>query len=348
MRPGSSPTFPAGPPDDPRSGAPETAGGPPPRWLVLTLRPPPRGEEILLVDALHRLGARAVDREGERLVAWLPPPDDVDDFLEEARWVVRASVSHDDSWLEWRWESAAGWQALWEGELAERRVSERLVVMPFPAGEADPALDPGAPRAVPSPERPAVIRLRPGLAFGTAEHPTTRTCLRLLDELLLREVAGDAAPPRLLDVGTGSGVLAIGAALLGAGGVLALESDANACDDARRNAAANGVGDRVEVRQRTAGADDLVRLGTFRGILANIQPVGLLPLLPGLARALEPGGWLVVSGIPRDERRDVMRSAVSLGLILRKEIVEEGWWSGVMGKEQSGSGRGGVMWNEPR
>lgn len=264
----------------------------------------------------------------------------LDDFLENARWVIRASVSLDDAWLEWRWETRAGWEALWEGEMHPRKVSKRIVVAPL--GFENPAE-----------EGPVTIRLRPGLAFGTAEHPTTRSCLALLDRLFppLSHTSrtSDPADPAdsaktsdtsdtsdaadtagtILDVGTGSGILAIAAALLGAHRVIGLESDPHACADARENVQENGVEGRVEVQQCMADASAIGHMGPFDGILANIEPHGLLPLVPGLARALAPAGWLVLSGIPRGEREAVIAAAAHHGLAPSDTIEEEGWWSAV-------------------
>ena len=332
--------------------SPETSD----RWLVVTLRPPPPGEELLLLDALHRLGARAVDREGERFIAWFTPPASLDSFLAETRWVVLSSTGLDDPWLEWRWESGAGWKALWEEEVIERDVSSRIVVAPVRQDEAFSPPRASGHRGTNPPSRSShppskafhragtlsagtdavVVRLLPGLAFGTAEHATTRSCLRLLDRLLAsdpkggEEGAGDEPGPTVLDIGTGSGILAVAAALLGARMVVAVESDQGACAEARANIALNEVADRIEVSQFHAGPEELARMGSFDGILANIMTEGLLPLFPGLSRALAPGGWVVVSGVPRAERNVVLAEALHHGLALEEVEEEEGWWSALL------------------
>jgi len=166
-----------------------------------------------------------------------------------------------------------------------------------------------------------VIRIDPGVAFGTAEHATTRGCLRLLAEVV---APGD----RILDVGTGTGILAIAAALLGAGRITALDADPFACEAARENAEANGQADRIRVEEVRAGADDLGRRGPVQGIAANIQTRILLRLLPGAAHALADGGWLVLGGIPVEERSQVTASASGSGFLLDGEVADEGWWSG--------------------
>ncbi|MBW3535360.1 MAG: 50S ribosomal protein L11 methyltransferase, partial [Gemmatimonadetes bacterium] len=147
-----------------------------------------------MVDALRRLGARAVIREDERVLAWLPPPADVDARVREAEAALRASTSMTDPALSWRWQSHEAWMERWGRGVEPRRVSERIVVAP-------PGRDAGGGAG------DVVIRLEPGAAFGTAEHPTTRGCLRLLE-------AVSRPGGKVADIGTGSGILAIAAALL--------------------------------------------------------------------------------------------------------------------------------------
>lgn len=276
-------------------------------WLLLSVQAPPPGEEILLLEALRRLGARAVEREGERYVALLPPPRDLSALHREAEAAIRASTSLREPWISWRWRSHEEWAEEWSRGLEARRVSDRLVVAPL---GREPQLREGD----------LLIRLVPGLGFGTAEHATTRSCLRLLERYLS---PGD----RAADVGSGSGILAIAAALLGARRVLALELDPHACAAARENVVENGVVDRVEVRELEVRPATLPGEGPFDGIVANLQAGILLPLLPGLSRALATGGWLIVSGILRTERQEVLRAARQVELEPELEEAEEGWWT---------------------
>jgi ribosomal protein L11 methyltransferase len=286
------------------------------RWLLLSVQAPPHGEELLLVDALRRLGARLVEREGERFVAHLPHTDDPETLLGEAEAAVRASTRLRDPGLSWRWGTQAELAERWLRDVQPRRVTGRIVV----------AVDGTEPEAL---SGDLVVRLQPGFGFGTAGHPTTRLCLGFLDGLVQR---GD----RIADVGTGSGILAIAAALLGAARVLAFEADPLACALARENAAGSGVGGRVEVRHHEVGPGGQIGSATFDGVVANLEASMLLPRLAGLAEATAPGGWEILSGATRSERADLLHAAEDAGLTLGDEAVEDGWWGGIF--RRSGGG----------
>jgi ribosomal protein L11 methyltransferase len=290
----------------------------PDRWLELTTRAGPSGETPLLVDALRRVGARAVARDGEHVVALFPPPPDADALLAEAASVIRASTSVADPKLSWQWRSHEEWAAAWRASHPPERVAGPLVVAPTGSvwhGRHDDL----------------VIRLDPAVAFGTAEHPTTRACLRML-------VAHLAPAAQVLDVGAGSGILSIAAALLGAARALAVEADPLACAAARENAVASGVAGRIEVREQQVGPRDfrrrwppgrarLRRRAPYDAILANLDADTVLRLLPGFRRVLAPGGWLALSGVVRVERTAVLEAAAGVDLVLRNEGMEGGWWT---------------------
>jgi ribosomal protein L11 methyltransferase len=146
----------------------------------------------------------------------------------------------------------------------------------------------------------------------------------------------------VLDVGAGSGILAIAAALAGARPVLALEADPLAAAEAARNVAANGVGARVEVRTLCARPSDIGPPGTFDGVVANLEAAHLLPLLPAISAARAPGGWLVISGLVADERDTAL---AALGIVAGTanhgrgagtrsatlvERRDRGWWSAAL------------------
>lgn len=165
------------------------------------------------------------------------------------------------------------------------RVSEHIVLTPpgrlFDAGPRD-----------------AVIRIMPGAAFGAGRHPSTRLALKGLDFVLAcdgRSLTG--AGSRVLDIGTGSGVLVIAAVKLGIESGLALDIDPCAVTEARSNVEENGLSGRIAVTDRSAEAVD----GVYELVTANLRPPTLARLAPRFAKWTAPRGALVISGIRSEE-----------------------------------------------
>ena len=158
-----------------------------------------------------------------------------------------------------------------------------------------------------------VIRLDPGLAFGTGTHPTTRMCLRWIARQADTDAAGWA---RVLDYGCGSGILAIGAALHGARGIDAVDIDPAAVESTRANALANGV-------ELHAGLPDAAH-GRYPLVLANILATPLKLLAPLLCSHLEPSGQLVLAGI-LERQADELAAAYAPYLELRVSDSDDGW-----------------------
>ena len=154
-----------------------------------------------------------------------------------------------------------------------------------------------------------VIRLDPGLAFGTGTHPTTRMCLRWI-------ARHAQAWPRVLDYGCGSGILAIGAALHGAQAVDAVDIDEAAIQSTRANAEANGV-------RLHAGRPEAAQ-GEYPLVLANILATPLKLLAPLLASHVAAGGDLVLAGI-LERQADELKDAYAPWLALQVADQEEGW-----------------------
>ena len=160
-----------------------------------------------------------------------------------------------------------------------------------------------------------VIRLDPGLAFGTGSHPTTRMCLRWLASLPAGE-ASESGLGRVLDYGCGSGILAIGAALVGAGHIDAVDIDPAALQATRDNAARNGVDLAAGLPASASGVYDVV--------MANILATPLELLAPLLSAHVAPGGWLVLAGI-LERQTEALIAAYSSWLGLRVADREDGW-----------------------
>ena len=280
----------------------------PTRWLVLRVAAPPGEDQAgLVAEALLELGGRAVWQEGDALVTHLLPPDDL------AGWDRRAALRLEElsgvAGLDVvvSWQPHEAWEETWKRGLAPRRLTPRLIVTPswepVDSGPGD-----------------VVLVVDPGMAFGNAEHGTTRGSLRLLDGVL-EEGA------RVLDVGTGSGILAIAAALLGAHEVVAIEGDPLAWETAQENLERNGVGKRVRLLREWASADSLSRLGSFDGVLANLEAGIVRPLLPGIAEAVVAGGWVVLSGLLEGDLEPIRARAGALGLELASQDADGEWRS---------------------
>jgi ribosomal protein L11 methyltransferase len=204
------------------------------------------------------------------------------------------------------------WRDAWKDHFAPFALTPRLTVVP-PWCAATAEIPAGSLR----------LELEPGRAFGTGLHATTSLVAEVLDDER-QNLDGRA----LLDVGTGSGILALAALLLGASRALAIDVDPEVIDVVRENAARNGLGERIEAR---AGTLDSVT-GTFPWVLANIEAKVLRPLAPDLARVVAPGGTLVLSGILENEHDDLVRTYTSLGRSLvhvgtrrRGDAAGEGW-----------------------
>lgn len=156
-----------------------------------------------------------------------------------------------------------------------------------------------------------VVLIEPSMGFGTGHHATTRLCLRLLQDL-------DLAGRRVIDVGTGSGVLAIAAAKLGAMGVLGVDNDADALSNARENVARNGVS--VDLRHAEIAALEAPPADV---VLANLTAAVLQRAAGALTRLAVAGGTLIVSGFAPEELREVS-SSLSCATV---RALREGDWA---------------------
>jgi ribosomal protein L11 methyltransferase len=187
------------------------------------------------------------------------------------------------------------WPETWKDGLAPIVVSSRLVVRPPFAAHA---LAPGQSEVV----------IEPRQAFGTGAHGSTALALALLDARL-----ATARPARLLDVGSGSGVLAIAALKLGAGFALACDLDPIAARETRENAARNGV---AAALASFAGSLDALgpRAGTFELVIANVISSELRPILAALVARVAPGGAAIFSGLLASERDAITAELAEHGL----------------------------------
>ncbi len=171
----------------------------------------------------------------------------------------------------------------------------------------------GPPEDIPADA--VLIELDPKMAFGTGTHETTQLVLRALQDVVHE---GD----ELADVGTGSGILAIAAALLGAARVWATDNDPIAVSSAMENALANSVGERVTVLQGEFLAG--VPKG-LDGLVANITPAADVALAPVAAEWIRPGGWMAVTGFTGASETEVAEALGAAGFVVSRRYAEGEW-----------------------
>ena len=319
------------------AGAQSSDAGPT-AWVELSLRVPPADAD-LLAEALGALASGGVsveeavrtldDRdfayqagaEDARVRVYFAPP-----LPSVARRALRrrlAALPLSGGLPRLRYSALgeadlARWADAWKERFTTFRVGERLVVRP--------SWEPLDARA-----EDLVVTLDPGRAFGTGQHETTRLCLRALEQYLRPGAA-------VLDVGTGSGILALAAARLGAERVRALDTDATAVAVARENVERNGLGGRVEVTDGSLGPEwpwPHEPRGRFDLVLANISSAAVIELLPAAAAALRPQGLLVASGFLGERAGEVEAASAAAGLVTR-EVVHDGEWCALVAVRAAG------------
>jgi len=188
------------------------------------------------------------------------------------------------------------------------RVSARLILCPEGGGLAE------SPPGV-------VVRIAPGAAFGAGEHPTTRLALQGIDFALAGGEGRRGPGSRVLDVGTGSGVLVIAAVRLGAARGLGIDRDPCARFEAQANVRLNGLEDRIRVSDVPLAAVE----GRFALVVANLRAPTLAAMAQSLARRCMPGAALVLSGIRPPEEAGVLEICSRFGMRRVWRETEGGW-----------------------
>lgn len=203
-----------------------------------------------------------IEEHADRLEAWYPSALELNDLVNEVKGRIEVVAEEP-------------WDRLWRRGIGPIRVGALLVLAPW--------LEEAAA------ENSTVVRIEPGMGFGTGDHATTRACLALLQRNLRRGAS-------VLDFGCGSGILALAAMKLGAGRAVGIDHEAAALDNARANAALNRVTVDLRLGDRPPAGE------TFDLVVANIQASILLPHLAALTAARAPGGALILSGLLAEDR----------------------------------------------
>jgi ribosomal protein L11 methyltransferase len=292
-----------------------------PAWLEISLKVKDELAESV-ADVLARfapggvaLGYDAVepDPDGEgrpagmlTVRAYLPVDAELESRrlrLEEALWHLGRIASLPEP--AWREVIATDWSLEWKKHFRPIRIGRRLRIIPSWMEAEPPAGD-------------VILRLDPGMAFGTGMHPTTQLCLEALEDRLLPGM-------EVIDLGCGSGILTVAAVKLGAGRTLGLDIDPQAVRVARENLLTNGVESRAEIRPGSL-QDLLAEKRSAPLVVANILAAVLREMLgAGLAKTVHPGGCLVLSGILLDQSAAVEDSVRGCGMRMAEKRVREDW-----------------------
>ncbi len=258
-------------------------------------------------------GARG--RKRERILAYFPNNRKFNASKKKITGYLRSICRslHTDYDLSDRTIREEKWADAWKENFKPLEVTPRMVVKP-------------PWEKWPKKEGQIVIEIDPGMAFGTGTHPTTQMCLRALEELIL----SSPHQPSILDVGTGSGILAIAARKMGAKQVLAIDLDPVAIVCARKNVRANHIDGGIDFR---VGSLDGLRL-VFDIVVANLLPQELLLLAPDLSERISSRGSLIVSGLLRGQKKEVAAAFSDHGLEILCSRESEGWSSFVFGRKK--------------
>ena len=260
------------------------------------------GNHERLVAALLDHGAEAFAEGDETLRAYFPART----WTEKRRATVQAVLQGIDprGTLDVREIPPRNWNEEWEATLTPVLVEPFLITPSTrPIPEEDDAL--------------YVLQIDPKMSFGTGHHESTRLILRMLSAVIKQGSL-------VLDAGSGTGVLAIAAARLGARRIVAFDIDPHTEENIRENVATNGVDDRVEI---FIGTLDDAPSQLFDVITANINHDALLNYMGGFSERLDPDGYLLMSGLLTTDRDTILQAIADHGMMLVDERSEGDWWA---------------------
>jgi len=270
-------------------------------WQVTVSVRPENSERI--ASALFDWGSTGLIESDEKLIAYFPDSADIESLRRDLpRDIAAAAAPWPDARLEIEAVAERDWNAEWKNHWAPVSICPDLII---------------SPSWIEVPPRPglSVVVIDPEMSFGTGTHATTRLCLRLLKENMNR---GEA----VLDVGTGSGILAITALRMGAARAVALDLDPVSIRCAKKNALRNRVGGRLLL---FAGPLSALRLSRFDTMLINIDRAAILKILPLAAEMLDYGDRIILSGILSDEEDELRAALAGTGFKVLSTSTMDEW-----------------------
>lgn len=281
------------------------------RWVEIAIRATPASVDAASTVLIEEgCGGTVVGPDPPAMVTgYLPVDDRLEDRLQSIRSRIAAfadcGLALESEDLTVKWIADEEWATAWKKHFKPVRIG-RIVVKP--TWEPPPSTSSGCSSDV-------IVEIDPGMAFGTGYHPTTRLCLLIAQEIIR---GGEI----VLDVGTGSGILAIAAAKLGAQSVVGLDIDSVAVEVAEANVRQAGLSDRITIMQADSPQ-------SFNGqadvVFANIVATVLIDMADALADKVRAGGIVVASGIVTGRANDVMRAFESVGLNIVQERTDGEW-----------------------
>ncbi len=275
-------------------------------WLQLSLKAAPAALDTISNFLIERGSPGVVLKENE-VRAFFPSAGSGSTLKGDIRRFLRSisEIYPEDTKYSLRWTvlKNKNWNDSWRRFFTPQKVARGFLIVP-------PWLNPLQP------SRRKVIEIEPGMAFGTGTHATTRGCLEFLESVV-------RTCPRIinaLDVGTGSGILAIAMAKLGVKEILALDNDPIALKVARTNVRQNGVGKAVTLTN--SGPERINR--PFRLVVANLTADVIVGLASVLKKRVARGGYLIISGILTPQVEEVM-GCFKKPFVLHRQKSSKGW-----------------------
>jgi len=268
-------------------------------WWAIDVHAPADQRELLGAWLVTRTGQAVEERDDGTLVAFAPDQDAAEALIRELERTGDAPVETQSHPVE-----AADWSTGWREGLGSRQLGSLTIVPSWLPEASDPD--------------PLTIVLDPETAFGSGEHGSTRAALTLLGRFLR---PGD----RVLDLGSGSGILTIAAIKLGASRAMGIEIDSEANEVAQRNSVRNGVAGSIEFLEGDAAV--LAPLvAPVDLVLSNILRTVNTALMPVIAAALAPGGIAIFSGMEQPEAQEFRAALSKAGFNPVQDTLDSGWW----------------------